>query len=606
MNAHAVTRTGLPGAEAAQRLETLLGDPRQADNPYGFAAAVARDERDAYPEQLTAALRETGFHLNYVPAEWGGAFRSFYDSMILVRTAARRDLNVMPATMFSITAATCLILHGSAEQQQQAARILARGGAVGFALSEAEHGSDLLANTARLEPAADGGWLLSGEKWLVGRGASAEAVYVVARTGERGPGAFSAVLLDLTASNSEQPDSERLRRDTAVRAGGMRGIDFAHFTFDALPVPASALVGRTGEALESAVKAQQVIRVMSMAGSLGCADTALRLTLDFATTRTIGRAALIDAPYPRRELAAASAAVIAADVAALAAVRGIHVAPEVFSVWGCAAKHVVAEATADLMTHCGTVLATRSVLRTEGPGGGMYQKLLRDSALCRVVDTSTVANLRSYTGQLPALASALAPSPDRPTPSGDAAALRTVFRLDEPLPAYEPLRLDLNARGKDPATAGLAAVAEEAGKELAEAGADDAAALVGRLADAISGLDREIAAARASAAKDNALVDLAERFAWLHAAACAVHLWWANRDTALYGAEPGASGWLEGALAYLLAKADGTDPRRAAGPELEPALDAVAALHAADRLFSAVPVQLARPGEPPARPGDRS
>jgi hypothetical protein len=201
---------------------------------------------------------------------------------------------------------------------------------------------------------------------------------------------------------------------------------------------------------------------------------------------------------------------------------------------------------------------------------------------------------------------ALAPSADGLTPSGDADALRTVFRLDAPLPAYQPERLDLNARGKDPATAGLAAVAEEAGKELAESGADAAAALVGRLADAVSGLDREIAAARASAAKDNALVDLAERFAWLHTAACAVHLWWANRDTALYGAEPGAPGWLEAALAYLLAKADGTDPRRAAGPELEPALAAVAALHGADRLFCAVPVQLARPGEPPVRPDDRS
>ena len=40
--------------------------------------------------------------------------------------------------------------------------------------------------------------------------------------------------------------------------------------------------------------------------------------------------------------AIAAAALLAADAVALSAARGIHLAPEQFSVWGCAAKHVVA------------------------------------------------------------------------------------------------------------------------------------------------------------------------------------------------------------------------------------------------------------------------
>jgi alkylation response protein AidB-like acyl-CoA dehydrogenase len=584
----ATSPRAVSGAARAEDLDLLLGDPADPANPYGYAAAVARDERDEYPDRLSAALRELGFHLNYLPPEWGGTFESFPHSMTLVRTAARRDLNVMPSTMFSITAATCLQLHGSPRQQQHAARLLRSGGAIGFALSEEEHGSDLLANTARLVPDPDGaGWLLTGRKWMVGLGRRCAALYLVARTGERGPGAFTAVLLDLDAADP------RAVRGPAVPTSGMRGIDFAHLDFDALPVPADALVGRPGEALEAAVKAQQVVRVMSMAGSLGCADTALRLTLDFAAARTVGRVGLDQAPHPRRDLALAGAALIAADVTATAAARGMHAAPEVFSVWGCAAKHVAAEAAADLMARCAGVLSTRALLRTEGPGAGMFQKLQRDAALVRVVDTSALANLRSYTGQLPALAEAASPGAARdPRLAG---VLRQVFRLDERPEPFRPERLALTARGHDPATAGLAPAAAAAVRLLAEAGADQAAELVSRLADAVAGLDALARAASAAPAarRGTELVDLAERFAWLHAASCCVHLWLENRHLSLYGTEPGSPAWLGAALGYLLARADGLDPRRGAAGSAEPALGVLSGLHRAGRLFTAVPVRLA-------------
>ncbi|MFI6011207.1 acyl-CoA dehydrogenase family protein [Streptomyces sp. NPDC051243] len=554
-----------------EEIERLLGDPYDATNPYGFAAAVARDEQDAFPEELCAKLREAGFHLHYLPREWGGRFESFDRTMLLVRTAARRDLNVMPGTMFGITAATCLALHGSPEQRKHAAEILTRGGAVGFALSEAAHGSDLLANTARLEP-VDSGWELTGQKWMVGLGRRCEAVYLVARTGERGPGAFSAVLLDLT-------DTGRLERGPAVQASGMRGIDFAHLRFDRFRVPPDALVGAEGQALESVMKAQQVVRVMSMAGSLGIADTALRLTLDFAADRRVGRKALLESPYSRRELAIASAAALAADATAVAAARGIHVAPGTFSVWGCAAKHVVAESTEEVLRRCGGVLATRAVLRTEGPGGGLFQKLQRDAAIVRVVDTSTLANLRSYSAQLPAVAGAVSGA----VPADTVEAVRQVFDLSAPLPAYRPERLDLNARGHDPVTAALGTVAPEALARLTARAEQATAHLVVRLSEAVTGLSAEVF----EADRETGLADLAERFAWLHAATCCLHLWWANPTNPFF-----TPAWLCACLTYLLARADGTDPRRDCAEQL-PALDITTDLHDHDQLFSALPVHLA-------------
>ncbi|GAA3203963.1 acyl-CoA dehydrogenase [Streptomyces virens] len=563
-------------------VERLLGDPESADNPYGFAAAVARDEADAHPDELCRRLVSAGFHLNYLPREWGGGFDSFDRALTLVRAAARRDVNVMPGTMFGIIAATCLQLHGSERQRERVARILTGGGSVGFALTEAGHGSDLLAGEVRL----DGDGRLHGEKWMVGNGMRCEAVYVVARTGERGPGAFSAFLLDA--------DADGLVREPAPRTGGMRGVDTARLRFTGVRVPEDALVGKAGEGLEVAILAQQAVRLMSLAGSLGCADTALRLTLGFAAGRRVAGTPLLEAPHSRRELAVASAALLAAAVVALAAARGIHVVPEVFSVWAPAAKHVVAEAGDELVRRCAGVLATRSVLREQAPGGGLFQKLQRDTAVVRVIDASPLANLRSYAAQIPALAG----RDERPEP----AVLHRIFDLGADLPPYRPERLDLVARRADPVLPGLVAVAGAVRAELTD---PRAAALVGRLTDAVAALGAEAAAARRRGADPNALTDAAERHAWLHAAAACVHLWWANRQRSLYGGEPGASGWLRAVLSFLLDRAAGTDPRRH-GPDLLPALDTADALRKGHRLMTALPVPLAHESARPCDPMEAS
>lgn len=572
------------GIEAAEALERRLGDPTEPDNPHGYAAIAARDERDVFPGELVAALRETGFHLNYLPERLGGTFTGFDDSMTLVRTAARRDLAAMPGTMFSITAAVCLLLRGSPEQLDHAAELLREGESIGFALSEAGHGSDLLANTVRLRPAGDGagGMLLDGRKWLVGRGQTCPSVLVVARTGERGPGAFTSVLVDLTAPGC----AARVRRGAPVRTTGMRGIDFADLEFDAFPVRAEQVVGSPGQGLDAAVRAQQVVRVMSLAGSLGCADTGMRLALGFAGERTLGRKPLLEAGHPRRELAVAAAALLTADATALAAARGLHVAPETFSVWGSAAKHAVAEAASEVLDRCAGVLSSRAVLRAGGPGGGLFQKLQRDAALVRVVDTSVVANLRSFAGQLPAIA-------ERMRTAGDEEALAGLTRdaclTEAERPPFKPELLDLSARGREPVTAHAALLAPRLAEDPeAFAPGDPAGRQVARLADALAALPEQIAGAPRGG---EALTDLAERFCWLHAAACCLLQWWHHRTEPLFGGHD-RTGWLGATLAYALACADGTDPRREA-EALAPALETVRTLLEEHRLFSGLPVRLA-------------
>ena len=604
------TLPGVHSGLSAELLDAALGDPWSAANPYGFAAAVARDAAGEYPEDFAETLRRTGFHVNYLPADLGGTLRSLEDTHVLVRTAARRDLNVMPATMFSISAVMTVLAIGTPEQRALVADWVRAGRVVAFALSEEQAGSDVLANACALST-VDGGFTLDGGKWLVGRGIAADAVVVVARSGavgpatrqrvsiaardERGaerarsgavghgPSAFTAVLL-----GPDELADPRLTRSAPVPMTGMRGVDFANLTFAGLPVPAGAVVGRVGQGLEGALRAQQVVRLMSTAGCLSTVDTALRVALRFARSRRVGDADLVQTPNARRELALAAAETLAADVTALAACRAVHAEPQRFGLASSVVKRVGTELTAAAIARCGAVLGARAVVR-DGPGA-VLDKAARDNAMVKVIDTSPVGNLRAVAMQLPGYAKVPPDAPER---------LRATFRFGEDLPPLDPAALDLGARPRDDVVPGLLALADRVAQSLAAQGDPTAAELVLTVRDQLRAILDGAAAAQLDRTRGlkvaTDLLDLADRFCLAYAAATAVLAWWFNTDRPLYGGAPGSTGWLTGVLAYLVARVADQRP----GSGVLAALDSVEAAVDAGLLLTALPVRLA---DPPAGP----
>ncbi|MFH0241278.1 acyl-CoA dehydrogenase family protein [Streptomyces sp. HK10] len=576
-----------PRYAAATALERELGDPRDARNPLGFAAAAGRDADESRPHAL-AAQAGPRLRTAFVPAALGGTMEALDATLMLVRTAARRDAAIMPATMFGITAATCVLIAGSPGQREHVVRLLRQGGSLGFALSEADHGSDLLANDTRAEEVA-GGYALTGEKWLVGLGGGCDGLLVVARTGGRGPAAFSALLLD-----GEQ--AAAARRGTR-RPTGMRGADLAGFRFDGLTVPRDALVGGVGRGLETAMKAMQVVRTMSTAASLACADTGLRLAVDFAAAhRAAGREVLAH-PGTRRELATAAALLLAGDAVALTTARGLHTLPAAQSLWSSVAKKVLTDTSEEALARCADVLGSRGVLR-DGPYAA-FDTLRRDNAVVRHIDTSPTANLRLVAAHFARLAAA--PSATDADPGGADAlpeALARTCTLDSPLPEPRLDRLELSDRGADPVLSAVPAVAADAREVLEKAGERRAARAVTRLERAVSWLAHALRARRgADPLRDQ---DLAARLCWVHAAASCLLLWWHNRDRRLCGAPAGDPGWLTAALTVLTARAAGR-PGPLPEEDAEAVLAAVLPLHEADRLFSLAALPLAHGGPAPAR-----
>ncbi|MCY0954261.1 acyl-CoA dehydrogenase family protein [Streptomyces sp. H27-S2] len=584
-----------PHAEA-ERLDARLGDPWAPDNPFGFAAGVARDAREEYPREAEVRLRAEGFHLCHLPASLGGSLRSFEDAQILVRVCARRDVNFMPATMFSISALMTVLAAGTPAQHRLVADWLREGRMIAFGLSEEQAGSDVLANTCRLT----GEGTLHGTKWLVGRANTADAAVIVARTSERGPGAFTAVLL-----GPEELAGPRVRRTAPHRTTGMRGIDFADLEFDGLAVPPGAVIGDVGSGLEGALRAQQIVRLMSTAGCLATADTALRTALRFARGHRTGGVPVADTPYGSRELALAAAELIATDLSVLVAARQVHVAPDAFALASSVVKHVATRLTSSCTTRARAVVGARSVLRDDP--GGVLDKAVRDNAMVAVIDTSVLGNLRALAMHLPSYAPAFA---DTAHPEGRAGAdperearLRAVFALGDraSLPELRAADLDLGVRPKDDVLLGFAAHADEIAAELRGRGQTRAGELVAEARAALAAVVRDAAEAQRDRARSAKVspepLDLADRLCVLHAAATAALAWWFHRDGAgLYGTASGDAGWLTAVLALLTALAAGRDPRTAAYEDLAPAGRLVTALDEARLLFTALPVRLGDSG----------
>lgn len=582
---------------AAADLDAELGDPGDPGNPCGFEAMVARAESGSFPDALSKAAGPA-LRLSYVPIAAGGDLVRYDDLFALVRVAARRDLTVMPATMIDITATSCVLLAGSRAQRERVVDLLRAGGSIGFSFSEPDHGSDLLANTCTLTPVEDG-WRLDGVKWLTGFGGPAEAALVIAHTGGRGPAAFSAVLLDkpleVSASSAEAGTTVRLQR-----VAGMRGAHFAEIRFADVPVAADALVGPVGHGMETAMKAMQIVRATSTAANLAAADSALRLTLDFAHRHVVANRPVDQHPANRRELGTAAAALIACDAAALGCVRAMHTFPETQSLWSGTLKTVLTGLSEEVFARCADVLGTRSVLR-EGPAGA-FDVLRADNAAVRYFDTSPSANLRLVSMQLNAFA-------DAKEVARDPALLAATFDLGRQLPGVEFERLALAARGRDVVTGELGHVLWDVRAALAsavldpgvlEADAALVAELLGKLEAELGSTASDIRAVASlpPALRGTTQLDLAARVAFLHAAASCVHLWWFNRHRSLYGCPPGSLGWLTAALSLLLDRASERTARLPM-PVADEACRILAGLWRDVRLFSATPLRLAGPRPDP-------
>lgn len=241
--------------------------------------AKERDLSHAFPTSEIKALAEMGGMAMKTKPEDDGPGMDNTAYVLAIEALSRFDASVGVVAVAGNLAAAIVAANANTAQRERFLRPLARGekGAMSFALTEPHCGSD--AGAMKTTARRDGDdWILSGSKqWITGA-SDAELFLVFARTPEEGEGSFSAFLVER--------GTEGFSVGTPEQKMGLRSSGTAMLFFDACRVSGANVLGDVGQGFRYALGGIAASRLAIAAQSIGIAERALELGLDYARERT--------------------------------------------------------------------------------------------------------------------------------------------------------------------------------------------------------------------------------------------------------------------------------------------------------------------------------
>jgi alkylation response protein AidB-like acyl-CoA dehydrogenase len=230
-----------------------------------LARRIEAEER--VPPEVLRALGELGLLAVNVPESLGGAGAGVVSYSVAMTEIARACASTAVTMAVTNMVNEVIAAFGDDAQRTRYCPWLASGETVGaFALSEPDAGSDpgAMRTTAR----RDGDdWVVDGAKQWITSGAWAGVFVLWARTGEPGTKGISCFLVP-----AGTPGLRIGRHEDKM---GIRGSNTVALEFEAMRLPASALLGELGEGFRIAMMALDGGRVGIASQALGIGEGAL-------------------------------------------------------------------------------------------------------------------------------------------------------------------------------------------------------------------------------------------------------------------------------------------------------------------------------------------
>ncbi|MGH6924148.1 MAG: acyl-CoA dehydrogenase family protein [Propylenella sp.] len=248
---------------------------------------------DAACRDLVARLGRGGWLRHTATDADGGAALDVRTLCLARETLARHDCLADFAFAMQGLGAGAISLFGTPEQKSWLKKTRAGEAIAAFALTEAESGSDV-ANIAMTAKRSGEGWRLDGEKTWISNGGIADLYVVFVRTGEA-PGAKG---LSTFLVPTDTPGI-----DVAERLEAIAPHPLARLRFNAVALPAGALIGRPGEGFKIAMSVLDIFRATVGAAALGFARRALEATLARISKRELFGAPMADLQMVQGHLA---------------------------------------------------------------------------------------------------------------------------------------------------------------------------------------------------------------------------------------------------------------------------------------------------------------
>jgi acyl-CoA dehydrogenase family member 9 len=230
------------------------------------------------PAQFIQGLRDLGLFGLIIPEEHGGLGLSNAGyARVLSQTSSHDSSVSLTIGAHSSIGMKGILLFGTAEQKARYLPKLAAGEMIAaFCLTESGAGSDAASIRTRAEKAADGSWVLNGEKIWITNGGIADLYTVFARTSSAA-GKITAFLVETAwpgVSHGQHEDK------MGIRASSTTTVSFAD-----VRVPAGNVLDTEGKGFKVAMAILNNGRTGLGGGAVGALKTLIALATQQAQTR---------------------------------------------------------------------------------------------------------------------------------------------------------------------------------------------------------------------------------------------------------------------------------------------------------------------------------
>jgi alkylation response protein AidB-like acyl-CoA dehydrogenase len=237
------------------------------------------DEGAKPPREAYEALAQHGWFGLIVPVEYGGTGGSAIDLAILLEEAGRHFEELAMWLFRTLTyGGYAVVQHGTREQKERLLPRVVKGElSFCFGLTEPHSGSDAAALTTRAT-AADGGYVIDGQKVFTSGMDISDYCLLVTRTstGEKQQQGITNFLVD-----TKLPGIEVKK----IRTLGQRAIGTTQVFYSGVKVPASAVLGEVDRGWEAVDAYLWYERLCLSAARTGAASAAFDYALEYAKNR---------------------------------------------------------------------------------------------------------------------------------------------------------------------------------------------------------------------------------------------------------------------------------------------------------------------------------
>ncbi len=229
------------------------------------------------PKELWPQVGELGFGGLYVSDETGGAALSRLDATLVFEALSMSCPSV--AAFLSIHNMCAKMLDTFASDELKARvmpGVVSLNTVLSYCLTEPGSGSDAAALKTRAEKTNEG-YTVNGNKAFISGGGYSDAYVCMVRTGEDGPKGISTVYVE--------DGTDGLTFGGLEDKMGWKSQPTAQVQFDDCKIPADNLVGEEGQGFKYAMVGLDGGRLNISSCSLGAAQAALNLTLQYMSER---------------------------------------------------------------------------------------------------------------------------------------------------------------------------------------------------------------------------------------------------------------------------------------------------------------------------------